>query len=62
MGLKSKYTITTPSWVGKSNEIKYTTSTVDGVLIDLNSPQTSPTSTHKFVFQVYILLNTINNI
>lgn len=50
MSLKSKYTITTPSWVGKSNEMKYTTTTVEGVLIDLNSPQTSPTSTHKFVF------------
>lgn len=49
MGFKTKHTVQTPSWVGKTNEIHKSSSTQVGCLIDLSSPQTSPTSTHKFV-------------
>ncbi|VVC45682.1 SH3 domain [Cinara cedri] len=48
IGLKTKHTIPTPSWIGKTNEIHKSASTSQvGCLIDLSSPQTSPTSTHK---------------
>ncbi|XP_025420976.1 SH3 domain-containing protein 19-like [Sipha flava] len=47
IGLKTKHTVPTPSWVGKTNEIHKSSTTQVGCLIDLSSPQTSPTSTHK---------------
>ncbi|KAE9526487.1 hypothetical protein AGLY_013135 [Aphis glycines] len=49
IGFKTKHATTpTPSWAAKPNEMSKSSSTSQvGCLIDLDSPQTSPTSTHK---------------
>ncbi|XP_050532388.1 SH3 domain-containing protein 19-like [Daktulosphaira vitifoliae] len=49
IGFKAKHSVPTPPpWVGKQNEIKITSgSSKLACLIDLSSPPTSPTSTHK---------------
>lgn len=61
IGFKSKHTVPTPPWIGKPNEIHKSSSTSQvGCLIDLNSPQTSPTSTHKLVFtRLYFVNNSL---
>lgn len=57
IGFKTKHTVPIPSWVAKPNEIPKSSSTSQmvGCLIDFGSPQTSPTSTHKFVFYIFII-------
>lgn len=48
IGFKSNHSVPSPPWIGKTNEISKSSSTSQvGCLIDLSSPQTSPTSTHK---------------
>ncbi|XP_050437252.1 SH3 domain-containing protein 19 [Adelges cooleyi] len=48
IGFKTKHNVPTPPWVGKQNEIATSSSVSQvGCLIDLSSPPTSPTLTHK---------------
>jgi len=50
IGFKTIHAVPTP-WVETINEIDKSSSISEvGCLIDLSSPQTSPESTHKFVF------------